>query len=101
MKRNERRRMARKQALPVEQQKSSTWWEGTEDMAPFPPSHDMMCSHDHTIHEHTLRSTRCPIATYDSPREDPRTRLRKLRLERRPCRSFAPGTYALRRRMRE
>lgn len=74
MKRNERRRTVRKESLPVEQQKSSTWWEeGTEDMVPFPCSHDMMHPHDHTIHEHTLRSTRCPIATYQSPQEDRRT----------------------------
>jgi hypothetical protein len=74
MKRNERRRTVRKESLPVEQQKSSTWWEeGTEDMVRFPCSHDMMHPHDHTIHEHTLRSTRCPIATYQSPQEDRRT----------------------------
>lgn len=62
--------MARQQWLPVEQQMSSTWWEGTEDMAPFPCSYDMTCPHDHTIREHTLRSTRCPIATYHSPQEE-------------------------------
>jgi hypothetical protein len=68
MKRNERRRMARQQSLPVEQQRTSTWWEGTEDMAPFPCSYDM--SHEHTIHEHTLRATPCPIATFHIPQEE-------------------------------
>ncbi len=30
-------------------------------MVPFPCSPDMTRLYDHTIHEHTLRSTRCPI----------------------------------------
>lgn len=85
MKRNERRRMARQQSLPVEQQKSSTWWEGTEDMAPFPCSYDM--SHEHTIHEHTLRSTHCPIATYH--------KFARRGVERCARRSLAPGARAL------
>lgn len=78
MKRNERRRMTRKQSLPVEQQKSSTWWEGTVDMVPFPCSSEMTCLHDHTIPEHTLRFTRCPIVTYHSPREDRQSHSQKL-----------------------
>jgi len=63
MKRNDRRRMVRKQPLPVEHQKNGTWWEGTEDMVPFPCSGEMTYSYGHTMHEHTLRSTRCTIAS--------------------------------------
>ena len=70
MKRNERHRMARKQSLSVEQQKTNAWGEGTEDMAPFPCSYDMTYSHDHTVHEHTLRSRCCPTATYHCPQEE-------------------------------
>jgi hypothetical protein len=39
-------------------------------MASFPCSYEMTCPHDHTSYEHTLRSTRCPIATYHSPQEE-------------------------------
>lgn len=58
----------------MERQKSSAWWEGTEHIAPFPCSYDRTCPHDHTIHEHTLRSICCPIATDHSLQEDRWTR---------------------------
>ena len=57
--------MAGKQLLPVEHQQRSTWWEGTEDMTPFPFPHNPTCPADHTMPLHTLRSTGCPIADSD------------------------------------
>jgi len=56
---------------PVAFSKRSQLWEGTDDMVPFPHSHEMTHPHDHTIGEHTLNYTGCPITvSHGNPQEE-------------------------------
>jgi len=58
---------------PVAFSKRKQLWEGTDDMVPFPHSYEITHPHDHTIREHTLKYTGCPITVSHGNPQDIKT----------------------------